>query len=327
MAEIKIQDYTLKAFDLNTKDIMQKYLNEFDINVSDYSFCANYIWLSKASGFYTIINNTFCLFVMNGGELSMLLPPLGKPKDCYDTIPECFNIMNANNSSNYYSKIEYVCDSFLEGFITYTQEGEVIFSSLDNYIIEKKLADYIYISDDLIELKGNSYHTKRTEINKFKRVYPNYVIKELDHNEHSNDIKILFDKWVSDRIKYVPKAEVDAFLDGIYQERLAIKRCLQDYEKLELVGLVIYIDDELKGFTIGEKICSDTASVLIEKTDFETLGCAQFIFREFSKFLKDKYNCKYINVGDDMGFENLKKVKMSYRPEKIIPKYTIYQKL
>jgi hypothetical protein len=27
-----------------------------------------------------------------------------------------------------------------------------------------------------------------------------------------------------------------------------------------------------------------------------------------------------------MGFENLKKVKMSYRPKKLVPKYTIYQK-
>jgi hypothetical protein len=27
-----------------------------------------------------------------------------------------------------------------------------------------------------------------------------------------------------------------------------------------------------------------------------------------------------------MGFENLKKVKMSYRPNKLVPKYTIYQK-
>ncbi|MCJ7765114.1 MAG: DUF2156 domain-containing protein, partial [Thiovulaceae bacterium] len=29
---------------------------------------------------------------------------------------------------------------------------------------------------------------------------------------------------------------------------------------------------------------------------------------------------------DDMGYENLRKVKMSYRPVKLVPKYTIYQK-
>jgi hypothetical protein len=82
----------------------------------------------------------------------------------------------------------------------------------------------------------------------------------------------------------------------------------------------------MRGFTVGEKINDHTASVIIEKTDFEILGCAQFIFREFCKVLQEKYNSLYINVGDDMGFENLKKVKMSYRPDKLIPKYTIYQK-
>ena len=66
--------------------------------------------------------------------------------------------------------------------------------------------------------------------------------------------------------------------------------------------------------------------MIIEKTDFEILGCAQFIFREFSKVLKERFGSEYIDVGDDMGFENLKKVKMSYRPDKLIPKYTIYQK-
>lgn len=82
----------------------------------------------------------------------------------------------------------------------------------------------------------------------------------------------------------------------------------------------------MKGFTVGEMINKGVANVLIEKTDFETLGCAQFIFREFSKVLKDKFECEFINVGDDMGFENLKKVKMSYCLYKLDIKYTIYQK-
>ncbi|PAF48070.1 ribonuclease HII [Helicobacter sp. 12S02634-8] len=326
MATINILEYKLKPFVIETKEIMESYLRKTQVEVSDYSFAANYIWLSRTSGFYEIIDDTFCLFVMTGGELSMLLPPLGKPSQCYSAIPKCFDIMNENNSSNYYSKIEYVCDEFLEGFITSSNEGEVIFSSLENYVIEKKLVDYIYKTNDLIELKGNAYHAKRNEINKFKKAYPDFSIQTLDPENHAIPINHLFNKWVSDRMKYMPKEEIDVFMDGIYQERLAVKRVLQDYCALGLVGLVIYIGDELKGFTVGEQVREDTASVLIEKTDFEVLGCAQFIFREFCKVLKERYNTEYINVGDDMGFENLKKVKMSYRPEKLVPKYTIYQK-
>jgi hypothetical protein len=326
MAKLKILNYTLKHFDLSVKSTMEQYLSKLKIDVSDYTFAANYIWFSSASGFYAIIDDTFCIFIMTGSELSMPLPPIGTKENVHKAIISCFNIMNENNTSKYYSKIEYVDESMLEGFVNYLEEGTFIFEALLDYIVEKKLVDYIYKADDLIDLKGNAYHSKRNEINKFKKAYPNHEIILIDPDEHAQEIINLFNKWVADRIKYMPKEEADIFLEGIFQERLAIKRMLQYYNKLELVGLIIRIDGECKGFTVGEKINETTGSVIIEKTDFEILGCAQFIFREFSKILKNQFDIQYINVGDDMGFENLKKVKMSYRPYKLLPKYTIYQK-
>jgi len=326
VSSLTILDYSLKPFDIKAKNVMNSYLKEIETDISDYTFAANYIWLSNASGFYSIINDTFCLFILNGGELSMLLPPLGKKEFRNDAMIKCFEIMNKNNSSIHYSKIEYVDESMLEGFVNYLEEGTLIYEMLESYLVERKLVDYIYKSEDLIELKGNAYHTKRNEINKFKKSYPNHKIEILDPALHSEAIHLLFNKWVSDRIKYMPKEEAESFLEGIYHERLAIKRVLRYYNEMELIGIVIFIDDILMGFTIGEHINPTTSSILIEKTDFEILGCAQFIFREFSKILKERYGTNYINVGDDMGFENLKKVKMSYRPEKLIPKYTIYQK-
>lgn len=326
MSTLSVSNYTLKHFNLNAKEVMQEYLDLINVDISDYTFACNYIWLSTASGFYTIVNNTFCLFILTSGELSMLLPPLGKKEHTYEAMLSCFEIMNTHNTSPNYSKIEYVHEDLLEGFVDYLEEGTLIYEMLKDFIIEKKLVDYIYEVDDLIELKGDAYKSKRNEINRFKKVYTNFSVEVLDIQKHGDAVLNLFNKWVKDRTTYMPKEEVEIFLDGIYFERFAIKRLVRDYEKLDVVGMVLYIDDEVKGFTVGEKINPTTSSVIIEKTDFEVLGCAQFIFREFCKFLKDTYNSQYVNVGDDMGFENLKKVKMSYRPEKLIPKYTIYQK-
>ncbi|MDX3959259.1 phosphatidylglycerol lysyltransferase domain-containing protein [Aliarcobacter skirrowii] len=326
MSTLTINSVPLIPFDIKAKDQMKKYLKEINVDLSDYTFAQNYIWLSSSSGFYCIIEDTFCFFVLSGGELSMLLPPLGKKESVHKAIFKCFEIMNANNSNKYYSKIEYVHEEMLEGFVNHLEEGTLIFEALEDFLIEKKLVDYIYKIDDLIELKGDAYKSKRNEINKFKKAYPNYRIEILDTKVHSTLILNLFNKWVSDRTKYMPKEEVEIFMDGIYFERFAVKKILSEYDKLDIVGIVIFIDDELKGFTVGEKINDHTSSVILEKTDFEVLGCAQFIFREFSKLLKDEYDSTYINVGDDMGFENLKKVKMSYRPDKLVPKYTIYQK-
>ncbi len=326
MSTLTISNYTLKHFDLKAKEVMDEHLKLINVDVSDYTFAGNYIWLSTATGFYAIVNDTFCLFILNSGELSMLLPPIGKKENTYDAMLQCFEIMNSHNSNRNYSKIEYVHEELLEGFVDYLEEGTLVYEMLKDFIIEKKLVDYIYKVDDLIDLKGDSYKSKRNEINKFKKIYPEHRIEILNKEKHSSEVMGLFNKWVKDRTTYMPKEEVEVFMDGIYFERFAIKRLINDYDNLDIIGLVIYINDEIKGFTVGERINEHTASVIIEKTDFEVLGCAQFIFREFTKILKDKYNVEYINVGDDMGFENLKKVKMSYRPNKLVPKYTIYQK-
>ncbi|MDR2789868.1 MAG: ribonuclease HII, partial [Campylobacteraceae bacterium] len=94
MPTLHILKYELKHFNMHAKPIMEEYLKEVNVDLSDYTFAANYLWLSSASGFYAIINDTFCLFIMQGSEISMLLPPLGKKDKVNDAIVECFNIMN-----------------------------------------------------------------------------------------------------------------------------------------------------------------------------------------------------------------------------------------
>lgn len=326
MVSLIINNHKLKPFNMHAKEQMEHYLSFVDTELSDYTFAQNFIWLSYASGFYAIVNDTFCMFTLSGEELNMLLPPLGAKDKVNDALIECFEIMNTHNSSIYYSRIDYVYEKFLENFVNYLEEGTEIFEILENFIVEKKLVDYIYLTDDLIELKGNNYHTKRNEINKFKKAYPDIAIEILDPKTHSNEIIELLNRWIANRLKYMPKDQTEQFLDGISHERFAIKRILKHYEELNLIGIVLKIGGEMAGFTVGEKLSEKTASILIEKTDFEILGSAQFIFREFCKVLKNSYNCEFINVGDDMGFENLKKVKLSYRPHKLATKYTIYQK-
>ncbi|UOD35279.1 DUF2156 domain-containing protein [Deferribacteraceae bacterium V6Fe1] len=328
MTELSIEGYHLRPFTIETKSLMESYLKYItsDVDVSDYSFAANFIWLSGTSGFYTIVNDTFCLFNLAGGELSMLLPPIGKVENVNDAMMICFDIMNKNNSSITSSKIEYVSSYFVQSFIEYSEDAD-IFQALDSYIIEKKNIDYVYLADDLINLRGNSYATKRNEINKFKKNYPNISIEMLNPEAHYNGILELTNNWVVNRMKYLPNVDMDTFIDGINWERSAIKRTLHYFDKLEILGIVLKFDEKIVGFTVGEKLNEKTASVIIEKTDFFTLGAAQYIFWEFSKILRDTYNITFINVGDDMGLENLKKVKMSYRPHTLLPKYTIYQKI
>ena len=326
MSNLRVNNYELLPFNLTAKPIMDGYLAMLRLDTSDYTFAANYLWLSGGSGFYAIIDDTFCFFLLTNGELSMILPPIGQHQNVVNAMRTCFGIMDQNNSATVFTKIEYVDESLLSDFATDVEEGAEIFDLFEEYLVERTLVDYVYNCSDLIELKGNDYASKRNEINKFKRIHPDYQMQLLDSQQHSQGIMDLVNGWIAERMKYMPGEKTDAFLEGIYSERTAVKRMLRDYEKLDLIGLVIIINGTLSGFTVGEKINDKTASVIIEKTDFNILGCAQFIFREFAKLLSAEYHVDYINVGDDMGFENLKKVKMSYRPNSLIPKYTIYKR-
>lgn len=326
MSLLQIGGYTLMPFELSTKTVMDSYLNQLDLDTSDYTFSANYLWLSNGSGFYSIIEDCFCFFLLSGGQLSMLLPPLGAPDNAIAAMHTCFSLMEENNDFNTVSRIDYVDEFLLASFVNDLEEGAIVFDFLEDYIVERSLVDYVYLANELIDLPGAAFSNKRNEINRFKRVHVNHRVETLDVQAHREGILALLNKWIADRMRFLPKEESERFLDGIYSERLAIKRMLNDYAFLDLIGIVIIIDNEIKGFTVGEKINQHTASVIVEKTDFEVFGCAQFIFREFAKVLAQEYQVENINVGDDMGFENLKKVKMSYKPSRLIPKYTIYKK-
>ena len=327
MSNLKVGEYELLPLDLSAKPIMDSYFQLLNLDTSDYTFAANYLWLSNGSGFYSIIEDTFCFFLLVNGELSMLLPPIGHLNKVMKVMEICFNIiMDSNNSSPAYTKIEYVDEKILSAFAENIDEDAEIFDTFEEYIVARSFIDYVYNCEDLINLPGNFYKSKRNEINKFIHIHPDYQIETLDASLHINSIMELMNKWVTERMKYLPNEQSDEFLDGIYSERMAVKRMLKEYNQLGLIGLVIIIDGIVSGFTVGEKINDTTACVIFEKTDFSILGCAQFIFREFAKILVSEYGVSYINVGDDMGFENLKKVKMSYRPTKILPKYTIYKR-
>jgi hypothetical protein len=86
--------------------------------------------------------------------------------------------------------------------------------------------------------------------------------------------------------------------------------------------MVLYADDKLVGFTLGEKIGPSTCSILIEKTDRQYVGSAQYIFSEFCRqYWSDTTTC---NVGDDWELPSLAWTKQSYRPIGRLEKWVIY---
>ncbi|HCU53955.1 MAG TPA: ribonuclease HII [Gammaproteobacteria bacterium] len=301
--------YRLYPFDQSAKPYFDAACARVNVALSDYSFANNIIWFGQASGFYQIIEGCFCLFSLTGNGLSMLLPPLGEPSRQQRALRICDRIMDAYNGSPQQGWLDFVYRDFLKVLDTDLLTGLPLVNG-HPWHVEVTNPDYIYRTQDLIELKGNAYKTKRNEINQFRRAYPNHELVPFSQ-EHESAARQLVNTWMQQRLQTIPDGSFENFVHNLEMERKAIQRAISLYDELKLEGLSLFINGQLAGFTFGERLNRDVANVLIEKTDFNIQGAAQYLFREFSKVFAD---CTYINVGDDLGFENLRRVKMSYRP-------------
>lgn len=311
-------EYRLLPFTVDAKPMFDSHLRNSDFVVADLSFTNNFIWLSRMSGFYQIIADCFCLFSLNGNQLGMLLPPIGTADNQLRALRICIAIMDDYNNVPADSRVDYVTPEFAR-LLEIDNDGTTPFLPHGPWQLEPAFPDYIYRSVDLIELRGNNYKTKRSEINQFCRAYPHHAIEPLQHH-HWQGIRELLSNWMRARIAGLNGTAVAEFIASVELERQAIERALAHYDALGLQGLCLMIEGRLAGFTIGERLNDSVASILIEKTDFAIPGAAQYLFREFVKTFAD---CRYINVGDDLGLENMRRVKMSYRPALFAEKFTL----
>lgn len=317
---LEASGYRLLPFDLKARAHFQAALSEVPTaHLSDYSFANNLIWLTLSSGFWQVIEDCFCLFMLSGNGLGMMLPPLGAAEAQQRAIEACAGLMDEFNAEGSGVAIEYVYPDLLKLFEA-GPEAETVRLGERVFSVVPGRSDYIYETQALIELKGHPYRNKRNEINQFRVTYPDHEIMPF-RPSHREAALGLLDGWMQHRLRTPPTdSPMAQMVSYIEYEHKAIQRSIALYDELDLVGLSLFVGGRMAGFTFGERIGPDVASVLIEKTDFAVPGAAQYIFREFAKVLAD---CTWLNVGDDLGIENLKRVKMSYRPASLGEKVSL----
>ena len=242
----------------------------------------------------------------------MMLPPLGKD-NIQNTLNECFSMMKEiNDSRDFESYINYVYEGFLNLF--------------DNtsYRIVEGYPDYIYKTTDLIKLAGRKYEKKRNEINFFKKHYD--ASFEKFYPKHIADALLMIDQWKREKIheSNVSNHNEPHYQYSLIHEAEAAKCAIIFSEELGLNGAIIAIQGQIEGITLGERITSNTASVLIEKTNNNFHGMPQLIYQQFCA--SDFSDVEYINAGEDWGIEGLRRAKMSYHPRFLAKKFLIYGK-
>lgn len=172
--------------------------------------------------------------------------------------------------------------------------------------------DYVYRSEDLIQLSGGPYHAKRNHIHSFAREYP-YRYEPL-REEHLPACLDMAERWCKFR-----RCEEDLNLMGEWD---AITRALRHFSALEIQGGVILVHDHVEAFTCGELLNRTTAVIHIEKANPEMRGLYALINQQFCEHAWAQV--PFINREQDLGEPGLQVAKMSYHPLRLVEKYRLH---
>ncbi len=171
--------------------------------------------------------------------------------------------------------------------------------------------DYIYLTNDLINLEGKKYHSKRNHIAAFERSYKHSL--EMISEKNIDECIKMNAAWVEEN--------KDKDSESIAMEQKALNRGFEHYFELGFSGAIIRADEKPVAFTIGERLNDITFCTHFEKAFADVRGAYPIINREFAKAALRGY--KYVNREDDTGSDGLRKAKMSYYPAIIFEKYKV----
>lgn len=169
--------------------------------------------------------------------------------------------------------------------------------------------DYVYNSEDLINLRGKKYQPKRNHISFFEKNY--HWTYERMNGKNVHECVEMSENWLY-QSAHTDKTDLE-------DELKIIRRVADNFDALQYKGGLIRIDGEVIAYAMGEELTEDMFCVHFEKAYPGIRGAYPIINREFVKNELSSY--RYINREDDVGSENLRKAKLSYYPEFLIEEY------
>lgn len=271
--------------------------------ISEFTFTNLFIWrhyykvsLSRYGGFLLLLSR-------REGKPPFFFPPWGDG-DARPVIRQCVEYIGRQNES---ACIERAPGGYVERHVRPSPDL-AMFADPDN-------EDYVYDSQDLIELKGRKYDGKRNAISKFQRS-SRYEYRRIDDNLIKLCLE-LQDFWCAER-----KCELYARL---LEERRAIIEAFSNCGMLGIRGGAILMDGKVEAFSLGEKLNSNTFVVHIEKANQTIPGLYAMINQQFAAHEAPAF--AYVNREQDLGDEGLRMAKESYQPAFKVQKFKVCGRL
>lgn len=281
-----------KPVGLEDQDVFKEYLEASPSEVCELNFANIFMWKESERSSWTILNGSLCVLVEPDFEDSYVLPPVGGER-VVETISACLG---------HAQRLSRVPAGFAERY----GAGFKVEEDPGNF-------DYIYLRQELAELKGKKFDGKRNRIRKFESTFV-HEYHPLTRADVPGCFRLLED-WFEE------KRNGDLYMRA---ERVAIIQALASFERLGLTGGVVKVGGRVEAFTMGGRLTADMAVIPIEIANPGLVGLAQWINREF--ICRECGDYAFINREQDMGIEGLRKAKLSYQPARLVKKYNLYRK-
>jgi len=290
---------TFKPLEVADYKTLKNYFSEQPYNLSIYSLASLIAWGNQMFRTSFMLRDGIC-FIANerekGGDSRHLILPVSgqrifKPSELHDYARDLG-----------YRKYWFVPGDYLELF---NRSEWSNFFTLEE---QKEFEDYVYRTDDLIELKGNRYSKKRNLLSQFKRHYLFYdrVSVEPIRTDDVKECEHFLDIWCEQH------ACSEAEQASLACEKSALITTLHHLSRLESMGILVRIDGVVSGLGIGSRLNETTVTLNFEKAFGEIKGLYQFLDNECAKRLFGSFSL--VNKESDMNLPHLAEAKQSYYP-------------
>ena len=292
------QNIIFQEINLNDKNLIDSYLKQEKFMISDISFGNLFIWRLARKIAFCIINDCLIIETTYTNQPPFCFFPIGvgDKKSAIKTLYSYYKQKGQN----------LILHSIEKHNIDLLKE---IFGNEISPILNRDRSDYIYKTNDLIELVGRKYHKKKNHLNRFFEEYKGFTFELIGEN-NLTELLETWEKW--------NKSSNDK---GLQNESKGIIRVFKNYMDLGLLGGLLRYNENIIAFSFGEIISKELCIIHIEKADIQYKGAYQAINQQLLAHCFN--NITYVNREEDLGIEGLRKAKMSYNPEIILEKYEI----
>ena len=285
------------------KPVLDKFFRDRYYENSHFNFTNLFMWREAYRIMWTVEDEVLYMKAQWGGK-EFALQPFGPVGKMQEAIAKWLRYFKEQAKPFAVSGIDAV---MAEQFRLYKTAEFVISANRDDF-------DYVYRAEDLMQLAGRKFHAKKNHLNSFRKNYPEAEYQPITE-EIITQCKLTINGWYKKHSQETPD---DPFIGA---EREAIIEVLNNFSELNLKGGAIFVGKRVVAFTFGEQLNSDTAVIHVEKADPEVRGAYPAINQAFVAAAWPEM--EFINREEDMGIEGLRKAKESYRPVKMIEKYSV----